>query len=45
MKKMVKIFGSHIMTVLYPDLCNKEVCTTIGTVLYLDITISRGVRR
>ena len=31
---MVKIFESHIITVLYPNLCYKEVCYK-GTALYL----------
>ena len=30
---MVKQFGSHNMTVLYPNLCSNEVCYK-GTALY-----------
>ena len=32
------------MTVLYADLCNKEVCTTEGTVLYLNTTLISGYK-
>ena len=32
------IFGSHSMAVLYPNLCNNEVCYK-GTVLYWSLPV------